>query len=1058
MRSPRETVSLLHVSRASLWIATFALAAAVGCNDSSSSGGGGGSGMPPGTPGTATVSVVSVTPSDGANDVATSAAVQIEFSADVDAATVTAANFQVSGSVTGLVAGAYAYDGTNFVATFTPDEEFAFGETIAVDLTTDIKAADGGAFDGFMSSFTIEASPPLPANLVTIESASPERAAQGVDANAEVNVLLSDSVVPSSVNVATAWLNSSLTGRVAAQLVLMDSSRRIRMFPSRPFRAGEVITVHLSALIEPADAAQVFVGESFRFRVASAATDLTNARRSVTSAVTTIKELLSGDFNLDDHLDLAYLTDGGREIHFLLGDGSGDFPGRARVGFPMELLSIATGDLDVDGDVDFIVGTLTGVATATNLAAQQNVAGDEVRFTPSSEVILGSAVRGIVAGDIDFLGDLDYVLDTDAGLEVRLGSLASNSVQVLGASRQAASPLRLDDLNLDGQVDLVYGAATGTRLAYRLGRLPDVNGGQGGNDATNPFGPERSVEIGHGVEDLLVENLDSNATPEILVLTTAGATLEGGALRILTRNEVGGYEVEELVGPAPEAGGDGDGQGASLDTGRLALADFEGDAALDPIVSSALNERVVWIPHQSGAPLLQQGEELLRAPVALSVIAGDFTANGATEIYAAALNEVHGLIVRDDVPPPADTFHLRVVGSEARRGQASAAALLRATSSSPMDGYSLIVGYDPAVLSPQSASFVGTETESAAADFTRFQLRAGDSAVTVEAVVDVSAAVRTIPPINDAALCRLLFTVQPDAALGDSSLTLVDTLASVPAISTRFVVGSDTITPTLEDGELTIVSGDEPNGGENPNKMRAGDAAIAAGTSGLVPIFGTAEENVDAFTTILGFDPDFLDFEDVDLTGSATEPLNPEFTFLRRAPEGDHFTYTVIFDFNPPFDRQAIPAGDDFLLFSARFAVKRSTPTGAYPVMFLDGVGDPALFNIFAFGGQSILVDTQNGVIEVEGTGETFFIRGDANVDGVVDLDDSGVINAFVFGESDSVPCRDAVDVNDDGELSVSDATFFLRFFLQGDVEPPAPFPDPGMDPTEDSLDCEQGI
>jgi len=52
-------------------------------------------------------------------------------------------------------------------------------------------------------------------------------------------------------------------------------------------------------------------------------------------------------------------------------------------------------------------------------------------------------------------------------------------------------------------------------------------------------------------------------------------------------------------------------------------------------------------------------------------------------------------------------------------------------------------------------------------------------------------------------------------------------------------------------------------------------------------------------------------------------------------------------------------------------------------------------------------------------------------------------------------PCVDAADVDDNGEVSIADATSLLSFLFLGGQTPPAPGPSTcGADPTEDPLDC----
>jgi hypothetical protein len=84
---------------------------------------------------------------------------------------------------------------------------------------------------------------------------------------------------------------------------------------------------------------------------------------------------------------------------------------------------------------------------------------------------------------------------------------------------------------------------------------------------------------------------------------------------------------------------------------------------------------------------------------------------------------------------------------------------------------------------------------------------------------------------------------------------------------------------------------------------------------------------------------------------------------------------------------------------------------------------------------------------------ETNFIRGDSNNDLKVDLGDAiTIFNDLFLGTPAPAPCRDALDVDDSGSLDLTDGVSILLFLFQGGGPPKAPFPDPGIDPTNDTL------
>jgi len=83
------------------------------------------------------------------------------------------------------------------------------------------------------------------------------------------------------------------------------------------------------------------------------------------------------------------------------------------------------------------------------------------------------------------------------------------------------------------------------------------------------------------------------------------------------------------------------------------------------------------------------------------------------------------------------------------------------------------------------------------------------------------------------------------------------------------------------------------------------------------------------------------------------------------------------------------------------------------------------------------------------------FTRGDANGDQEHDLSDAIHHLATLFQGGPEGPCQDATDTNDDGVLDISDPITLLNYLFQDRETLPAPFPEPGLDPTPDSLGCD---
>jgi hypothetical protein len=83
------------------------------------------------------------------------------------------------------------------------------------------------------------------------------------------------------------------------------------------------------------------------------------------------------------------------------------------------------------------------------------------------------------------------------------------------------------------------------------------------------------------------------------------------------------------------------------------------------------------------------------------------------------------------------------------------------------------------------------------------------------------------------------------------------------------------------------------------------------------------------------------------------------------------------------------------------------------------------------------------------------FLRGDANIDGAVNIADPLKTFGVLFLGEGFFDCADAADSNDDGQVNVSDGIFTLSYLFLGDRRPPDPGPEEcGYDPTEDETTC----
>jgi len=80
--------------------------------------------------------------------------------------------------------------------------------------------------------------------------------------------------------------------------------------------------------------------------------------------------------------------------------------------------------------------------------------------------------------------------------------------------------------------------------------------------------------------------------------------------------------------------------------------------------------------------------------------------------------------------------------------------------------------------------------------------------------------------------------------------------------------------------------------------------------------------------------------------------------------------------------------------------------------------------------------------------------RGDVNADGAVNVADA-IYSLDVLFLGVIAACEDAADCNDDGLLNIADPITLLGYLFSNGPAPPPPFPDCGIDPTMDALECD---
>ncbi|WP_324680389.1 FG-GAP-like repeat-containing protein [Hymenobacter sp. GOD-10R] len=246
-----------------------------------------------------------------------------------------------------------------------------------------------------------------------------------------------------------------------------------------------------------------------------------------------------GDLDADGDLDLlaANYTDGTENnqrstVSVRLNNGNGGFSGAQEVSIGTRPVSLALGDVDNDGDLDFVT------ANSNSNTASVRLNDGTGSFSGSLDVPVGYQPHGVVLADVDQDGDLDLLAAhlMDSGVSVRLnngtGTFASAQEVAVG---NGARTLAVGDLDGDGDLDLLTDNVGAGTVSVRL------NNGQGSFDGS------LNVPVGTAVSDVRMGDLDGNGT---LDFVTANAAAGSASVRLNTAPSAAAPAQQGLAYPA----------------------------------------------------------------------------------------------------------------------------------------------------------------------------------------------------------------------------------------------------------------------------------------------------------------------------------------------------------------------------------------------------------------------------------------------------------------------------------------------------------------------------
>jgi hypothetical protein len=225
-----------------------------------------------------------------------------------------------------------------------------------------------------------------------------------------------------------------------------------------------------------------------------------------------------------------------------------------------------------------------------------------------------------------------------------------------------------------------------------------------------------------------------------------------------------------------------------------------------------------------------------------------------------------------------------------------------------------------------------------------------------------------------------------------------------------------------------------------------------------VPILLTNILDIDGFTICVHADPTRVWLEGIDLPRYMPGHLRPEFQpfYADRKVDG-YLGRSVYMDYLEPFEGNVLSRGQGATVAYLKFGISPDAPIGDKVLINFEDIPPaddlrPAPFNEISSDGQSYRPRFDGRGIEVTIVPRNvLFLRGDPNGDEAINITDMILILRYLFLGED-LECLDPADVDDSGELDISDVIALGdHLFGSGSILRP-PFPNPGRDPTSDSL------
>ena len=328
--------------------------------------------------------------------------------------------------------------------------------------------------------------------------------------------------------------------------------------------------------------------------------------------------VMAADVDNDNDLDLIWSSASEGEMKWIENtDGLGAFGNTVNIETNISRIpGFYPADINGDGTLD-IVSSYSTQEGAHGVTWYKNTNG---MGTFGNMVLISNAVSyvtSVYAGDMDGDGDMDVVSSSASDNKIAwyknldgIGTFGPQ--QVLSLTAEAASVVRLADVDGDGDLDVIFGSNDDRKIGW----FENLDG-------TGNFSGETLIASHSGdIRDIYFSDMDADGDLDFLTATNGDNNIK------LFKNTDGAGAFTSTI------------LTKHIDGGRIVFAeDIDGDGDKDIVAASYWDDKISWFKNLDGEGNFYNSQSIISDTIngATSVFGGDVDGDGFMDVLATSL-------------------------------------------------------------------------------------------------------------------------------------------------------------------------------------------------------------------------------------------------------------------------------------------------------------------------------------------------------------------------------------------------------------------------------------